>query len=446
VYLAIVSLKLTNPLHGLYFTTGFTTVPFPHTVIELQTVHWVVTGLAYALTLVGFYILYEALSGSNLDTTALSTLVALTALPVVFDIASYASPALFVVNYEPVGVAAFAISVLYVVDDQFVPLPTFWRDRVIEDLDNAVVILDYRLVVRDHNSAAADVFPALDGAGGRPLDAVAPELARHVEADTETVSVERDGGDFHYLLNKTVLSTDSTVLGYAVTLSDVTVLEGHRRELQRQNEQFDDFAAAITHELRNTINIVKGSQEAIAERVGEDDPDIGSFHRQAMAALSRTEDVISDLSMIARYGQTIESVERCDLRLAAETAWNETDTDGMALTVEGESAVEADRTRLTELFRNAFLFAAAVGASAVTVEGDSPTLTISMDAGAGTPDRMRRAFTYGEAVPSAETGMALPNLETLARVHGWRVESDDTDDGGVRIRIETADGRLVEEL
>jgi hypothetical protein len=32
------------------------------------------------------------------------------------------------------------------------------------------------------------------------------------------------------------------------------------------------------------------------------------------------------------------------------------------------------------------------------------------------------AFRYGSAVPTAETGMSLPNGRTLSRVHGWNAQ------------------------
>jgi signal transduction histidine kinase len=38
----------------------------------------------------------------------------------------------------------------------------------------------------------------------------------------------------------------------------VTDVERQRRQIQRRQAQFDDFADAITHELRNTLNIVRG--------------------------------------------------------------------------------------------------------------------------------------------------------------------------------------------
>jgi hypothetical protein len=113
VYAAIVLVKITNPVHNLYFTSTLVPDPFPHLAITLLPAHWVVTGLSYALTAVGFYLLYELFAESQFDTRAVGALVAVTALPVIFDLFSYTSSLVLSLNYEPLGVAIFAVGVLY---------------------------------------------------------------------------------------------------------------------------------------------------------------------------------------------------------------------------------------------------------------------------------------------------------------------------------------------
>ena len=44
-------------------------------------------------------------------------------------------------------------------------------------------------------------------------------------------------------------------------------------------------------------------------------------------------------------------------------------------------------------------------------------------------------IAYGEAMPSAETGMLFPTMEAIAGSHGWTVHIDPTYQGGVRIEI-----------
>jgi len=50
-----------------------------------------------------------------------------------------------------------------------------------------------------------------------------------------------------------------------------------------------------------------------------------------------------------------------------------------------------------------------VGKGAITVTADSDPIIV---------DALDGVFRYGEAAPSAETGMLFPTMETIARSHG----------------------------
>jgi len=70
---------------------------------------------------------------------------------VIFDLFSYTSSLVLSLNYEPLGVAIFAVGVLYVVDEQFVALPAFWRQEILEALNDPVIAVDQAGAVRDYN-------------------------------------------------------------------------------------------------------------------------------------------------------------------------------------------------------------------------------------------------------------------------------------------------------
>jgi len=446
-YVTVVGVKLTNPVHEGYFTTAPASEPFPHVAIQLSTVHWVVTGLAYALSAVGFYLLYETFSESRSDVRALGALVAATGLPIVSYLASLGSESLLTLHYEPLGVAVFAVGVLYVVDEEFVAVPRFWRDQVIDDVSEAVVLVDRESVVRDANDAAVELFPGLRTGVGEPLAAVAPELAAADDAwdggdDRGMFVVERAGTTRYYLLDATDLDTGDVAVGRALVCTDVTEVERQRRELERQNEQFDDFAAAITHELRNTVTIAEGYLDLVTDELaGDASADSTLAAREIRDSLARMDRVVSDLSTLARYGQTLDSVDDCDLRSAAETGYEAVDTDGveLELVVATDATVAADCPRLVELFRSAIQFAALYGARTVTVDAGTSGFTITTDGESIDPAEAEAALSYGEAVPSAETGMELPTVRTLGRVHGWTVALDPEYREGVRLRVDGVD-------
>jgi signal transduction histidine kinase len=439
VYLGIVTVKLTNPYHGLYFAATPVSDPFRHVAIELMPAHWVVTGLAYALTAIGFYLLYELFSQSRLDTRALAALVLVTGLPAFLDVLSYTGSLLLTLNYEPVGVAVFAVGVLYVVDEQFVALPAFWREEILESLSDPVIVFDRFQRVRDYNSAAAEHFPELDETLDRPLDVAYPAIADALDADEPLIEATVGEETRYYVVETRTLAIESRSFGEVVVLSDVTTLEQQRRELERQNDQFDQFAEAITHELRNTLAIAHGYLEAIGDEVlDEDDSESARFYDRIDRAMTRMDRVTTDLSKLARHGQTLEDLDECDLDEIVTRSWERAETGEMSLSVESDGSISADRVRLTDLFTNAFEFAGATGASTVTVRLDGTSIVIESDGSELSADELDRAFAYGEAVPTAETGLLLPSVRTLARVHGWEATADGTSRDGLRLRVDMA--------
>jgi signal transduction histidine kinase len=438
-YVGIVGVKLTTPVHGLYFTTSFATRPFPHLVIELEIAHWIVTGLAYALSAIGFYLLYEMFSEVHSDTRTLGALVAVTAVPAVGDVIALVDPGgLPTLNYEPLGVALFAVGVLYVVDEQFVAVPHLWRNQVIETLDDAVVMLGADGTLRDANAAAVETFPTLADATGTPFDETLPELAAALDRGENVVARSRHGRTRYFLLDSTSLTSGSVDLGRVVVCTDITDVERQRRELRRQNDQLDEFAAAITHELRNTLNVVDGYLDLLTASVGGGEPslDVETTVHRTRQSISRMDRIVGDLSTLARYGQTLDRVDACDLGNAATVAWEEAAPDGPTLDVRSTGYVAADEPRLIEFLRSAFEYAAFSGATHVTVALGADGFTITVDGASIPADRLDETFAYGEAVPSAETGMLFPTMRTLGRVHGWSVDADPTVDGGVRIEVD----------
>ncbi|WP_049936205.1 two-component sensor histidine kinase [Haloplanus natans] len=441
VYLAIVAVKLTNPLHHLYFTTSTATAPFPHAVMQLGTVHWIVTALSYTLSAIGFYLLYEMLSESKLDVSVLGGLVAVTALPVGLYLLSFGDDGLLTLHYEPLGVAVFAVGVLYVVDDDFVAVPPFWRTQVMDAVDEVVVLIDEASTIRDVNRRAIERFPALDGATGEQLSAVVPDLADAVvdHEDILAVDDERRRSRRYYFVNSTPLVSGTVEVGRAIICTDVTRVERQRRELERRNDQFDDLAAAITHELRNTLTVANGYFETVASSQALDDDAAMEAYRRVDEAHARMDRIVTDLWALAKYGQTVERVDDCDLRQAAERAFDGIAPEDLSLTVDGEATIVADRGRLDGLFAKAFEFADLYGADSVAVHAEARRIVITVDGEPLPEESIDRAFEYGDPVPSAETGTLFPTMQTIARAHGWTMELDPAFRAGVRIVVDDVD-------
>jgi signal transduction histidine kinase len=436
LYLAVVAVKVTNPVHNLYFTTAVVAEPFSHLAIRQGLFHWIVTGLSYLLAGIGIFALFETFGESEYDATPLAGLVGLAGLPVVLDIVGYATPLLLDMIHAPLGVAAFTLGVLFVFEDRFFAV------QLTGGVEGPTVFLDDDRRIREFNHAARRLFPALDDAVREPVDAV-PALAAALDGDGEVVSldVDVDGeGESerrHYVVSENTFEVGQGSLGRIVVLSDVTRIERQRQELERHNTQLKDLSAGMRHELRNAVTIVRGNvQWAMAQLADGDIDQARDALRTATGATDRTTRLMNDFATLAQYGRTMTDSEPTGVRTTAESAWSTADagTSDATLTVDGDGTVEADPARFELLFVRAFEFLLDDDASRVIVDCRDDGVTITGD---GEPIRgdPARYFDYDDAVANATSGTALPMVRTLAQVHGWHAAIDPDYRSGVRIVV-----------
>ena len=436
VFATVAVIKFTNPLHGQYFTLVEETTPFTHLAVIHGPFHWVATGLSYTLAAVGLFMLYELYIESGYNTRPLAALSVLLGLPVVLDLLALWTPLISVI-YAPLGVAAFTVGVLFIFERRFLAVQRNGDD------DDPAVFLDSEGRVQDYTPAAQAAFPELADGLGRPLEEVTPELADAPDSDEEIVEAERAGGVRYYLTATSRLELGE-VGGQMVALSDVTTAERRRRELARHNEQLEEFASALNHELRNVIQIIDSRLAVADERMDqESEPVARESVERASKMTDRMASLVDDFNSLARYGQTVDEFATVAFAPAVRDAWSHADTGRISLTVDGGGTLEADPGRLRQLLLNAFEFARHNGANELRVEPfeDGLIITDDGDPPTGEPSRY---FAFGEAVPDAESGMKLPNVRAFARVHGWTVEIDTGYTDGTRVVVRGASIRQQE--
>jgi PAS domain S-box-containing protein len=265
VFLAVIAVKFTNPWHGVYFTTSEMTTPFAYLAIEHDVFHWTATGLSYVLSALGMFMLFQFYLNSGYDTRPLAGLTALIGLPVVFDIGAQFTPFLIEFIYAPVGVAAFAVGVLFVSERRFLAV----RETRGDDLS---IYLDESDRIRDYSPAVEEVLPALGAATGDRLSEAVPAVADVIDGDEQILEDEREGETRYYFV-----SASNTTLGDAgarvIQLSDVTRTERQRRqliererELDEQNERYRaiidaSFAFVFRIDLESRFTFVSPSVE-----------------------------------------------------------------------------------------------------------------------------------------------------------------------------------------
>jgi signal transduction histidine kinase len=425
VFLAVALVKVTNPLHGLYFTATVAATPFPHLAVQNGLLHWVVVGLAYALAAVGYFMLLELFWQVGSDATPLVVLVGLTGLPIVLNLVGLVSARVPDITYEPLGVALFALGILYLYMEDFQAV------QLTRGRDDPVIVLDDDDRVREYNTAAGDLFPELEV--GEQIDTAAPGIIEQLAADDGVVEVDRVGGLRYYQLASNPFTADLNRLGQVITLTDITDREQYRAELERQNERLEQFANTVSHDLRNPLNVATNRLELLRDEVD-------SEHLDAIAdAHARIEELIEDILTLARQGQPIGETEPVKLSAIAEQCLEVMTTADADLVVEGETTLIADPHRVQQLLENLFRNAIEHGGDDVEIRigplDDGAGFFVADDGGGIAPEERTDVFESGYSTATDGTGFGLAIVSEVVDAHGWTVRVTESDAGGARFEI-----------
>lgn len=435
-------LAITNESHNLIWRAVHLDTSGSYTVLinDHGPGFWVFVAYAYVLVLVGLGLLGLRLVNSRgFYRWQTAGLFVGATIPVVGSV-------LYVTELNPMPhlnlpVVAFVATSLTVgwsvFRHQLFTVTPIARDTVIEEMDAAVLVIDEQDRLVDVNDAAQDFVGPMETVVGRPIEEVWPEHADLLAGDRsrevhEKVPTESPSGRRYYDLRVTPLSNrDDQQVGRLLVVRDVTDRERRERQLQRKNEQLEEFAGVLSHDLRNPLSVARGFLE-----LAEEDGDDAAFQRVGQAH-DRIERIIQDMLTLARQGQTVSETGPVELAEVAADAWANVSTPDAELTVEATRTLEADETRLLQLLENLFSNAVEHAGSNVEVRVGTTTEGFYVaDDGPGIPDSDRSdVFAYGHSSQADGTGLGLSIVKNVAEAHGWEVEVAESWAGGARFEI-----------
>ncbi len=214
------------------------------------------------------------------------------------------------------------------------------------------------------------------------------------------------------------------------TITDITELKAHERQLQREIDRLDKFAGIVSHDLRNPLNVAQG-------HLGLIETECDSDHIEPVRnALGRMDEIISDTLTLARQGRVVDETEPVSLRDVAEKSWRNADTGGATLEVVDDPTVRADPQRLRSIFENLFRNAAEHAGDVAVRTGALAGGFYVEDDGPGIPEADRDTVVEaGYSTATESSGFGLTIVSEIAAAHGWEVRVTDAAGGGARFEF-----------
>jgi PAS domain S-box-containing protein len=260
-------------------------------------------------------------------------------------------------------------------------------------------------------------------------------------ADGEYVEYEadhptEDGGKATVVGNfRPVTDDDGTVSRIIVSAKDVTQRRRRERELKRRNEQFDEFASFVSHDLQSPVSTVQGRLE-LALQTGEME-----HVEKAAEAIDRVDELRDDLVTTLRTGEFVSETERIELESVIDDVWTAVDPPQTAsVTVEEGTQIEADTDALQRMLENLVGNSIEHGPDDVAIQiGEFESGFYYEDSGPGIdPDLRDRIFTPGFSTKNGEEGigMGMASVRQIVLAHGWAIHIKDGENlDGVRFEI-----------
>lgn len=441
VFLVIVLLKVTNPIHELFFTTEAVSEPFDHLALQHEILHWVVLGLAYVVIGISFFILLERFYYAGADARPLIALLGITAVPIGLNIIGVADSLILPLWYEPIGVAIFAVGTLFVYSQRFEAI------QFAGAANEPAIFLDQDRSIRDFNQSAKMLFPALDGASGRALDDVVPEAKTGLSDDNGLVTKETAEGTRYFRVSKNPVTTGDVVTGELLTFTDETERERYRQQLEARTEQLEALNRVVRHDIRNDMAVILGWAQILPDHVDEEGEELLEHILEKSNHVIELTDIARDFVESMSGDDHIELRQldvRKQIELEIETARES--FPHARFHIEGEIPPVAVRANemLSSVFRNILNNAVQHNdeeTPEITVEvseyGDTVKITIA-DNGPGISDEAKeRVFGKGEkGLDSSGTGIGLYLAETLIEQFDGAIWIEDNEPKGSIFVIE----------
>lgn len=265
-------------------------------------------------------------------------------------------------------------------------------------------------------------------------------LSKVIESADKEVTVEyrtqHADGSWKWIEVRGGNLLDNPVIGgIMVNVRDVTERKRHERNLQRQSNRLQELTRYLSHDMKNQLAIVDGHLELVSMSIEDENLEI------ATNAIDRMEEMIENIRQLAESGPGQLEPTTTALDGVVRRSWANVHQPGTTMDNRVDMDIVADAERLQQLLENLFHNAIEHGGPDVTVDVDEVEVDSAYgfrvrNDGASLPvDEPARIFESGFTTSDGGTGLGLAIVKQVVESHGWSIDVNEPEDGGVEFVI-----------
>ena len=206
---------------------------------------------------------------------------------------------------------------------------------------------------------------------------------------------------------------------------------GGSQPTDSQSDRLEAIVEILSHDVKSPLTVAQGSLELI-----ESTEELEHLDR-ATAAISRIEELIDNVVLLARTGDHDDTMRPVELATILDRIMTMLPTEEATIELEATGTVLASEQGLRHILEN-------IIKNAITHAGPSVTIRIGLtsegiyveDDGPGIPpDQRDRVFERGVSTADGHSGLGLSIARRVASAHGWSLSLTESSDGGARFEI-----------
>ena len=366
----------TNEMHNtLYSSIEYVTGPvFPHVKLTygpLFYVHLTLLMIVVFLnfkTIVGFYI-HSKKTNANLRKLWMLKYIVVAPIVPFISMALYSLKILKVYDAAPILtlIVSSAIIIIMLRHNMF-DLTDSARNAIIQNMDDAIIVLDEYYYLSEYNDAAGSLFPDLEELNAGNKITLSRSIPFDVFTNEEALLKDYEIGDriYHCSVNP-IKDEDEEIRGYIAAFRDVTAERSNAAAMADLKKKYDaaykvkdDFLSNMSHEIRTPMNAIIGMSELIqTDSTGRKTFDYASDIKVASQSLLQIVDDIFDATRMESDVLELREVDYFTMPLLTEVcrmAKAQAENKGIAFKYEIDDKLpckfHGDINRVRQIFVN----------------------------------------------------------------------------------------------